>query len=393
MRFNQLLSICFLLFFCPAKEIQAQNTHLDSLLDHAYDIRRENFKGADSMVNWIIQYSSEIGDNEIRLRAYQEAASINIANGFFKEADIYYKKGYQIADSLKSDYWASMLAMSWAHNLMSQNRQTEAIEKGLESIDLARSSKDTVHLIKSLVQLSTIANLAQNDNMAFKYGQESLELARTYGDSNLMIRGFNNISMILGENGRNLEAIDTLKRALKFCDEKNFFGKGKLYSNIAFAYRNLEEYDSALIYNQMSLNAKQKVQDVRGIAYSLGAIGRSYAGLNEFDSALIYIQQAIDTSAKYQYIYRIKDSYVHISEVYAEIGEYESAYRFYRKWKEMEDSLYSVEVAEEVRRLEKMYDLSEKEREIDQLDAAKRLEESQNTLLSTLVLGISISAT
>lgn len=380
----------FLVFcFCHVTLISISQTQkLDSLLEQAFDNRRSDYLKADSLVHWIIDFSAEIGDQEIYLKALKDAGSIHMANGNYKKAEQCFSRAAQAADSLNDLYWQSKINIEWARNLSSQNRQTECLEKGLKSLEQAKQTNDTVLIIKTLAVLADLSRMTQSTALAMNYNEESIRLAWTIKDSSLLIRCYNNLSTILGLVGRNNEAIDTLKRALSFIKENNYFGKGKLNSNIAFAYRNLEEYDSALVYNRRSLAAKRKVNDIPGIGFSFDAIGRCYTSLGQNDSALYYMHNALDTAIKYRDVYRIKDIYVHLADAYEAAGLFKEAYGAYRQGKSMDDSLYTVEVAEKVRLLERQYSLSEKEREIEKLDTEKKLSSSRNQLLFILILAI-----
>lgn len=391
MKFNKLLYLFLVIFFFQFQTSHSQNQNLDSLLDAAYEIRRSNYPKSDSLVNWIINFSREVGDAEMQLKAIKDAAMIKHDNGFFAQAESYFKKGIRLADSTGNQLIKSKLYIDWAWNLLDQNKQTECLDKGLKALEIAREINDTVQIIKVLSRMADLSRMTQSKDLAMKYNRESIDLGWAYGDSNLLVRCYNNLSTILGELGRDLESIDTLKKALKFTERDNRFGRAKLNSNIAFSYRNLGYYDSALIYNRRSLKEKKIIHDVPGIGYSLDAIGRCYLGLQKFDSSEFYLQQALDTAVKYNNAYRQKDILIHLSELYEEQGLYDKAYLSYKNGKLIDDSLYTVQVAENVRQLERKFDISKKEREIERLDSERKLSKSQNQILLVLIVGLVIS--
>lgn len=367
-------------FFCLGLNAQILNS--DELYEKAEEFRDSSFILADSLINKAIENfkSNTKEKSKYNLGAlHYFAAKINAEVGFFEEAEIHFKVAIAEVEKEKEKDTSKLAAyyMRMAENSMDKNEQDKSIVYGLEAIDLAEKINDTLLLGDLMAGLAEIYRLSRNDNLSLKYNRIALQLLRKKGGANSLARVYNNLSTVLGKMGNNHEAIDSLKKALTFLNEEHYFGKAKLNSNIAYCYRNLGLYDSALFYNRVSIKYKKLANDEIGLSYSLDAIGRAYLGLGNLDSAESYVLRAREIAVRFKKMYKIKDITEHLVDVYAAKKDFEKAYLYMDTVMFYDDSIYNEEIRESAELYQRKYDLNKKEQEIAKLKSEQKISEAE----------------
>ncbi|MEQ8907708.1 MAG: tetratricopeptide repeat protein [Vicingaceae bacterium] len=325
--------------------------------------------------------------DSIRSEAFRSIGDIKAKQGFFEEAETYLKEALLSANRTNKPSLKVKALGRLADNHLNMNRHDKAVELDLKALQVAEKEKDDYLMALAKSSLAETYRHAAKMKLAERYNLQAIEHYKAVENWNQVARCYNNFAATIGKAGRNQEAIDTLKVALSFIEEDNLFARAKHFSNIGYCFRNMQHYDSALYYNKKSLKLKQQINDSWGIGYSLGAIGRCYIGLEQFDSAIHYTKQSYDTTVKYKNLYRIKDAAQYVSDAYRAAGDYKKALHFSDINRQFDDSIFVEETSNKIELLQRKYDISKKEAEIERLKSQQELEQANQKTIVAILIG------
>lgn len=378
----------FLLFFFLGLGLLAQNKQLDQLLNQIDEIKARDYFKADSLSHLAREQASLKGSAAQQCRAYYLSGRVAENFGFYEEAMEYFNqaKSLAIENQQRTLFLKTLYRIS---NVDLNNGEPEkAIESSINLYEIAVEEKDTNWIINSLIATAEFYRKIHRHEYALKYNDMALVYARTQADENYWGRIYNNLGATLGEMDRNKEAIDTLKRALKMISPENIYAQSKFISNIAFCYRNMGEYDSAIIYNKKSIQLKKASNKPVDLSYNEGAIGRAFIGLGQMDSALYYTLMAREHAKNLADPFRYKDATVHVAEAYYHAGDYKKAFEYLNESDGLSDSLFNDELKQKIELFQRKYDLTKKEREIEKLNTERQVAEAAFEQKITLLIGL-----
>jgi serine phosphatase RsbU (regulator of sigma subunit) len=149
----------------------------------------------------------------------------------------------------------------------------------------AKKSKDDRLVLRSLSYSNYYYHLRGNYQRAIEKCLEAIKIADKIKDGKHQA----SFSVKIGTNYAMLEenekAISWLKKGIPLCENHYLAKLPILYSGLSTVYVNREEFDSALVYQNLTLELREKEGDSLKIATAMGNIGLSYVGLKRFKEA------------------------------------------------------------------------------------------------------------
>ncbi len=171
----------------------------------------------------------------------------------------------------------------------------------------------------------TQKNLGDYSNALESY-LASLEYYKELKDE----RGFSNTLMNIGVVYKNQ---GDSKRALKYYRQaetifkniNNTFGLANLYSNLGVLYKKQGKYDKALNEYMKALDIHEQLGNSKNLGNVLHNVGSCLHQKKEFNKALEYLYRALAKKSKTGSHFRLSTTYNSISAVYTDLEQYDSA--------------------------------------------------------------------
>lgn len=358
------------------------------------DIARDSsYVLADSLIKKSIDLAERNKEEKLLPKLYYLAGKIQVDGRWYDEAEGYFMLSVDRAKASEQEDLVSKYLVKLGENHLDKGEFDLGVEKALEGLAIAKKIKNDTLVGTSYAALAEMYRIQDQLDLALKHNQLFVEIARKLKDQNMIGRAYSNLSAVLGELGRNYQAIDSLKKGLSFIDSTNLFGKAKLTSNIGYCYRNLGKYEEALQLHREALRIKREAKMNSSIAYSMGAIGRAHLGLGNTDSAIFYTRKEYELASNYKIPFQIADGASHLSEAYEAAGDYQNAMKFLKIRQTIADSLYHAQVESNMLLYQQKFDLSQKEKEVNQLKSQQLLDQAvqQNiyiVLISLLIIAV-----
>lgn len=241
----------------------------------------------------------------------------------------------------------------------------------------------------------------------------------------------NSIGIMLKKLKRYEESIDKYRIAAAIFDSLNALDRGYVRTNIANAYAESGNYDSAKVYYQYAMEICKSNKEIVEVAAILENIGNMYNKMNQYDSALHYLLQsasifektllkdeialvnlqiadayinlknyslapghldrALSIAKEIESRTLIRDSYKIYATLFSKMKDFEKAYEYEQLFTKIKDSVLDESIAKQISELQTKYETAEKNKQIQLLAADKQLQEKetqrQAALKETFLIG------
>lgn len=295
--------------------------------------------------------------------------------------------------------------------------------KGELNKDLVNYWETSLHLFTEINFKSGISNLQSNlgsiyqtkgdDPTALDYFLKSVRIAEEIKDSLRIATAYLNIgSVYINETITYGQALEAFEKSKVISDKINYReGSGYAGINIGELYLKKNDPEAALVALKESMTHFDKTDS--NIANSLIMMGRAYVQMNQlneaeehyldaieiaeqndskleasrasielgalyrreqkFAKALEQYENALALTAITQVFKDRRDIYEGFAKVYSEIGDYEKAYTYQKQFSDIRESLRSRDYENTLGNLRFQYDIENKEKEIELLNAENEI--------------------
>ncbi|MFC3196027.1 tetratricopeptide repeat protein [Parapedobacter deserti] len=244
------------------------------------------------------------------------------------------------------------------NNLSSLLLDMNDLDKGLsyawKAFEIAEQLKDTLAMGRSLVNVMVAEAMANRLTDAEEHGLQYLAIGQSFGDVQMELRAYSNLSDIYRRQKRYQLALDTYQKAQRLLKKAPPGNEVYILSGISSVYKEMGRHAQADVY---------------------------------FEKALAIAEKEL---AKPQLI----ELYLSGAEIKEGMGDYKAALSFRKQYEKINDSLRNQETHHTIQELEVKYQTAEKERALAERDlkiSGQRSElERKNTwvILSILLVAI-----
>ncbi|MCL2247071.1 MAG: helix-turn-helix domain-containing protein [Lentimicrobiaceae bacterium] len=252
-----------------------------------------------------------------------------------------------------------------------------------------RSSYD--YLIKGLLLCEKTNNLvtqakiyANIGNIYYHFGR--FDIAKLYySDAQKISQDSCNIVILLStlstielEIGSMDSASLYINKALEISKRHNNFFLSGIQSNIALMYQKNKQYDLALSYYHLALEESRRANKIDYETETLSDIAKLFFEIKKIDSAIHYINLSNKLADEIHFL-RIKSyNYLTLSKIEESKGKIKNAFELYKKYVELNDSMFNPNIFVDINQLQRLYEMSKTNQQIEQLIIEQEIKERTN---------------
>ncbi|MDX1628160.1 MAG: tetratricopeptide repeat-containing sensor histidine kinase [Fulvivirga sp.] len=238
----------------------------------------------------------------------------------------------------------------------------QSLNKSLEikdSLSAAVATYNVGRVLKSMGQLQK----------AKEFILEARNLSERIGDKEGIPYALNDLGEIYILEDRPELALETLKEALELCE--SFDNNIEIYiltpevlNNIARAHRISGAYDSSLTYYNRAIKYYENLGNEGGIAETLLGQGKTLIKSNQLDEAARHLNKGLTIAKDANNKGVALQIYEELSRLYEIRNDFQRSLEFYKKFKNLSDSVFSEKKSEQFAQLQVQYETSQKDMEI-----------------------------
>jgi len=209
-------------------------------------------------------------------------------------------------------------------------------------------------------------------DMAKLHYSKAMQLSK---DSIMKMIVLNNLATIELENGKRDTAFLYLKEAFQISKQNNDIHLYGILNNIALYYQKETQYDSAFNYFRLSLEEAKKNSKIENEAEALTNLGNLFFAIHNTDSAQYYIRLSNIITENNNFLRISSENYLTLSKIEKSKKHERKALEYYEKYATLKDSIFNVEKFGEINQLQRLYEISETNQQIEQLIIEKQVKE------------------
>ncbi len=246
-----------------------------------------------------------------------------------------------------------------------------AIDYNLKSLYVIQAQGFESEYARILNNLATLHLELENYDQAKRYYEECIKRNSASKNLKSLAANYNNLALVY----RNLETLDSAlhyyNKAITIRTEINdSIGLSATYSNLGTLYEDLDSQTVALSYYEQSLTIRRALKNQKGIAISLYKIGNIYLKQKSYAAAEKFAKEAYAISVKWGFKTQEKDASKVLYLIYKEKNAANQALFYLEKYKNLEDSLNSIDNQKKI--IESEYQLAyNKKQLVDSLSKEK----------------------
>jgi tetratricopeptide (TPR) repeat protein len=215
---------------------------------------------------------------------------------------------------------------------------------------------------------------------------QKLDIAKSYyfkalhlhKDTTSLDLVFNNIGCIEMFSDNLDSAFYFLDKSLQICKRYNRTGLSGALNGMGYFYQKAKQYDSAFYYYRLSLEEVKKNTIIeRRVTETdiLSNLGNLFFETGKTDSALFYIHLSNYIAQESNYLKVLADNYLILSKIEESRGNTKNAYEKLKKYISLKDSISSTEVLGNINQLQRYYEVSKTNEQIERLIFEQQMKE------------------
>jgi signal transduction histidine kinase len=258
-----------------------------------------------------------------------------------------------------------------------------------QSYRLARATNDSLNMAIALHNVGRVFKELQEYDRALNHFALSLKISNQIGDKPGLPYYYDEFGDVMMRKGNYDSALSALSRALTLINELNLGElKPKTFSKIASSYLYKKDFDKAFAYYDSTQQLYDKTNNQYGKAEVCLGRGLVFLEQDKYDDAERYIEEGLSIARQLNARILEIECYRYLHTIWEKRGDFRRALDYFKRYKTLEDSLFSQEILHKLYRDQIRYETEARDMEIAALsqidarqkDALKREEFIRNIL-------------
>lgn len=268
-----------------------------------------------------------------------------------------------------------------------QGNEARALELYLESLKLAREIQDTIRMITTINNIGLIySKKVTEGSTAVEYFQEALDLSKNIN----YYEGIGTTNQNLGElyfnQGDESAALEYFSQALIAYRTAKSVNITNALTYLGKIYANRKEFETALRYQEESLEIAEQFGAKLEMARALLGIAETYYLSGEYDNSLEFSQRSLSVASEIDALHEKMGANESLARAYVKKGNLPFAYDHLDEAYWLKDSLFSEQSQEQINRLRIQYEIENMLQENEILKKDIQLREIRNKQQRIVIL-------
>lgn len=258
-----------------------------------------------------------------------------------------------------------------------------------QSYVLARATSDSLNMAIALHNVGRVFKELQEFDRALNHFALSLKISNQIGDKPALPYYYDEFGDVQMRKGNYDSALNALNKSLRLIKEQNLEElKPKTFSKMASIYLSKNDYEKAFAYYDSTQQLYDKTNNQYGKAEV--SLGRGIVLLeqDEYDDAERHMEASLAIARRLNARVLEIECYRYLHTIWEKRGDFSKALDYFKRYKTLEDSLFSQEMLHKLYRDQIRYETEARDMEIaalsqidaQQKDALKREEFIRNIL-------------
>lgn len=236
-----------------------------------------------------------------------------------------------------------------------------------ETLKSGNPDSDTyqLELANAFNNIGVVQSSLRHKEKAIDYLTKAIEIYESKGDSLATLFPIHNLGCEYKLNEQYNEALTLFRKSLLLAQRYNYEGVVlRTYLEMAEILVIQKAFKQALNYFNRSLLISQKRGDKEGLARSYNGIGTLYIAQKVFEKAEKNFLKSLKIAEELGAKTLISENFGKLSDLYQAVDNFEASLSYYKRYKNMSDSIFNEESDRAIARLETEFATERKESEL-----------------------------
>ena len=412
---------------------QAERTAEDQLIDSLWRVVDRDPEGTLTSARALFRDAETSGSYKGMLNAEQLIGEVHYMLYALDSAEVYYERALARSRRERDDKEIAVGLMSLASIAKETGRQPEALERYQQALEIRQARNDTTVVIELLLRMGNTLIDIDRDDRAMARFLEALELGQAAGDTLQMAHALNSMAIVSKKQKDFERAIAYQDSALAMYRAGAApYNAAATLNNMGVALKDLGRYaeaDSAYaealaIFQRegyepgiMSLNLNLGILanlegrprlalercglahaiclrsgDKQALSDALNEMARAHLALDQPQAALDSVEKAIVFAIEARSLEKEHQAWATKSRALEALGRPLEALKAYQRYSALNDTLYHLNKAAEIDRMELAFGTAQKEAAIAQLQAEAALDQARKRWLGFGLVALAVAA-
>jgi signal transduction histidine kinase len=368
---------------------------LQMLSDLNWYLGSSNIEKAKTFAERELELAKKIQNQKYIAQGLNDIGIILLKQNKFKEALVFHKGALKIRLTLpnKSDIASSYSKIGYCLTEMDEFK--DALEAQLSALKIYHELQIKKHIAYTLNNICNLYINLKNFKKVNEYAQQSYQLALELNDRYSEATALNNLSSCHAKQKQMAEAIKKGQNALNiFLEIGDSASAGSMYNNLGHYYKEINNEQMALEYFKKAIEMALISNDLNSLGNFYSNIGNTYLALKNYAEAENNLKKAEKICTSQQMESTLIIIYKSFGDLYALTGKGNLAVNYYQKYANLKDSIFSLDMANQISLLQTKFETQEKEAQNLLLQKENELTlnklNKSNIVKWSLVLGITL---
>ncbi|MDR2907557.1 MAG: tetratricopeptide repeat protein [Bacteroidales bacterium] len=288
------------------------------------------------------------------------------------EALTYYKQLISLIPQNpdQEDAERALQAYNWSAQIyynMGDYRTT--YELLLKALELSEAFNDVGYTSRIYSNLGNIYLRFNRYDLAKSYYENALNTCQDSASASVIL---NNLGYMDVKSGNLDNAFRFLNRSKQVAESYHALIMPTVLHSLATYYQAKKAYDSAYNYYRQSLHEAQEDNNIAQKAESLSDLGKLFFETNRLDSAAFYVNLSNVFAKEHDFLQILMGNYLILSQIAELKGQKVDAFEYFKQYSKLKDSILDSENVAEVNRLQRMYEVSKTDQQMEELRVDQR---------------------
>lgn len=302
------------------------------------------------------------------------------------------ERALSLAQKLRYESGRAFALKNLGVSYMLRSSYDQALEYFLSSLKVYEEIKDLSGQAKLLNNAGMVYIYLNQYQKALDYNFQSIKINEKLKNTKGIAYSYDNVGKIYTLQKDYFKARmfynDALKLLNKLKDDK---GTSAVLRGLGEIEIETKQYDKALELLGQSLNIDRRILNKNGMALTFLQITRAYFYKGKFGEATEFLKEALKISQTIGAKRSELDAYALYSEILQKQREFEQALRYYQRYTDLKDSLFSAEKQTIIKTKQEQYDREKQARENAELKQSQQKIENQYRIQQTISIAAIIS--
>lgn len=245
----------------------------------------------------------------------------------------------------------------------------KSLDHALRALHLSDSSNYTVGAMEANLLLGLVYNELSDFEKAEAFTRRGLDLALRVGHVEGTARAYNTLGNHYRRKKQGKEALEFYQKGLDFLAGRNMAIKNLLLNNVALYYIGHDiEHEKTRQYLDEALQIALKFENKSAEILTHSRMGAFYTNVNDYKRAEDHYRKVEKLSKELGNQSALLDVYKGMTAIKSKLGRVEESQQYENKYLKLKDSLFTLDNARQVAKMETRFETEKKEQQIKILE-------------------------